>query len=58
MNAPIPHQPWHLGVLLTGDLEPAGWDHPARPAAWSDAIEFAQVALSPSACVGSRGAGS
>ena len=45
MDAAIPHQPWHLGVLLAGDLEPAGWDHPARPATWSDAIEFAQVAL-------------
>ena len=45
MTASIPHQPWHLGVLLVGDLEPAGWDHPAREATWRDAIEFARVAL-------------
>jgi len=45
MNAPIPHQPWHLGVLLCGDLEPAGWRGPARPATWADAIEFAERAL-------------
>jgi len=45
MNAPIPHQPWHLGVLLCGDLEVAGWDGPARQATWADAIEFGKRAL-------------
>lgn len=45
MNAPVPHQPWHLGVLLVGDLEPAGWEGPGRAATWSDAIEFGRRAL-------------
>jgi phenylalanyl-tRNA synthetase beta chain len=45
MNAPIPRQPWHLGVLLVGDLEPAGWQGPAHAADWGDAVEFAQRAL-------------
>ncbi|GAA2537542.1 phenylalanine--tRNA ligase subunit beta [Winogradskya consettensis] len=45
-NAIVPSQPWHLAVALTGDVSPAGWWGPGRPATWSDAIEAARTALS------------
>jgi phenylalanyl-tRNA synthetase beta chain len=39
----IPPQPRHLGVVLTGASERAGWWGPARAATWADAIEAARV---------------
>ncbi|MDI6103558.1 phenylalanine--tRNA ligase subunit beta [Actinoplanes sp. NEAU-A12] len=45
-NAIVPEQPWHLAVVLTGDIEPAGWWGPGRAATWADAIEAARVTLS------------
>jgi len=46
MKAAVPDQPWHLGVLLSGELEPAGWSRkPGRAADWADAVEFACAAL-------------
>jgi len=39
----LPSQPRHLGVVLCGDRERAGWWGPGRPATWADAIEAAQV---------------
>jgi phenylalanyl-tRNA synthetase beta chain len=35
----LPDQPLHLGVLLCGDRERAGWWGPGRAASWSDAIQ-------------------
>ncbi len=37
----LPDQPMHLGVVLTGDRERAGWWGPGRPVDWSDAVEIA-----------------
>ena len=37
-NASVPHQPWHVAVVLAGELEPAGWWGPGRPPSWSDAV--------------------
>lgn len=45
-NAIVPEQPWHLAVVLAGDIEPAGWWGAGRPATWADAIEAARVTLS------------
>ncbi|GAA0471829.1 phenylalanine--tRNA ligase beta subunit [Actinoplanes capillaceus] len=45
-NAIVPEQPWHLAVVLAGDIEPAGWWGQGRAATWADAIEAARVALS------------
>jgi phenylalanyl-tRNA synthetase beta chain len=45
-NAIIPEQPWHLAVVLAGEIEPAGWWGAGRRAAWSDAVEAARIALS------------
>ncbi|MFC7531201.1 phenylalanine--tRNA ligase subunit beta [Actinoplanes sp. GCM10030250] len=45
-NTIVPSQPWHLAVVLAGDVEPAGWWGPGRAATWADAIEAARVTLS------------
>jgi phenylalanyl-tRNA synthetase beta chain len=47
-NAIVPEQPWHLGVVLAGDIEPAGWWGQGRAATWADAIEAARVAIAAS----------
>jgi phenylalanyl-tRNA synthetase beta chain len=41
----LPEQPWHVGAVLAGDVEPAGWWGPGRPAGWADAVEAARVVL-------------
>ncbi|MEU4426366.1 phenylalanine--tRNA ligase subunit beta [Actinoplanes sp. NPDC024001] len=45
-NQIVPEQPWHLAVVLSGDIEPAGWWGAGRPAGWADAIEAARITLS------------
>ncbi|RCV53021.1 phenylalanine--tRNA ligase subunit beta [Marinitenerispora sediminis] len=42
VEAAIPEQPRHVGAVLAGDREPAGWWGPGRPATWADAIEAAR----------------
>ncbi|MBU2666776.1 phenylalanine--tRNA ligase subunit beta [Actinoplanes bogorensis] len=44
-NEIVPAQPWHLAVVLTGEIEPAGWWGAGRAASWADAISAAQIAL-------------
>ena len=39
----LPHQPLHLGLVLAGDREPAGWWGGARPAGWADAVDAVRV---------------
>ncbi|MFQ1001284.1 phenylalanine--tRNA ligase subunit beta [Modestobacter sp. SSW1-42] len=39
----VPVQPWHVGVVLTGQREPRGWWGPGRPAGWADAVQAARV---------------
>ncbi|MFY0406023.1 phenylalanine--tRNA ligase subunit beta [Solicola sp. PLA-1-18] len=39
LDAALPAQPLHLGVVLAGDREPAGWWGPARPVSWADPID-------------------
>ena len=41
----LPAQPWHAAVVLSGDLEPAGWWGAGRAANWADAVEAARVVL-------------
>jgi phenylalanyl-tRNA synthetase beta chain len=41
VEAVVPRQPRRVAVLLTGQLEPAGWYGAGRPAEWSDAVEAA-----------------
>ncbi|MBM9467759.1 phenylalanine--tRNA ligase subunit beta [Nakamurella leprariae] len=42
LKASLPSQPVHVGVLLAGAAEPAGWWGPGREWSWSDAIGFAR----------------
>jgi len=48
LAAGIPDQPTHVGVVLAGNLEPAGWWGPGRTASWADAIEAAREVASVS----------
>jgi phenylalanyl-tRNA synthetase beta chain len=45
LDAALPDQPLRIGVVLTGNREPAGWWGPGRAAGWQDAIEAARVVL-------------
>jgi phenylalanyl-tRNA synthetase beta chain len=42
LAAGLPDQPTHVGAVLAGTLEPAGWWGPGRVACWADAIEVAR----------------
>ncbi|MCW2536770.1 MAG: pheT [Modestobacter sp.] len=44
----VPPQPWHVGVVLTGNREPRGWWGPGRPAVWADAVQAARVVAAAS----------
>ena len=40
-NAAVPDQPWHVAVVLTGELERSGPWGPGRAAQWADAVQAA-----------------
>jgi phenylalanyl-tRNA synthetase beta chain len=44
----VPEQPWHVAVVLAGDVEPAGWWGSGRAASWADAVEAARITLTTS----------
>jgi phenylalanyl-tRNA synthetase beta chain len=44
-EAILPRQPWHVAAVLAGDVEPAGWWGPGRPATWADAVEAARLVI-------------
>ena len=39
LNASVPHQPLHVGVVLAGNRRRPGWWGPAEAATWADAVE-------------------
>ncbi|MFC0625064.1 phenylalanine--tRNA ligase subunit beta [Kribbella deserti] len=43
LDAALPHQPLHLGVVLTGARVPAGWWGKALPVSWTDAVQVART---------------
>ncbi|HKD88106.1 MAG TPA: phenylalanine--tRNA ligase subunit beta [Streptosporangiaceae bacterium] len=45
LEAALPDQPLHVGAVMTGNAEPAGYWGPGRPAGWQDAIEAARLVL-------------
>ena len=45
MDAALPAQPRHVAAMYCGDVDPAGWWGPARPADWSDAVEAARLTV-------------
>jgi phenylalanyl-tRNA synthetase beta chain len=48
LEAALPDQPLHVGAVLAGEVEPAGWWGPGRAAGWQDAIEAARRVLDAS----------
>ncbi|MET9798194.1 phenylalanine--tRNA ligase subunit beta [Nocardiopsis alba] len=42
IDAALPEQPRHVGVVLSGAAERAGWWGPGREAVWADAIQAAR----------------
>ncbi|TCB95361.1 phenylalanine--tRNA ligase subunit beta [Micromonospora zingiberis] len=44
-DAVVPHQPRHVAVVLTGDIEPAGWWGAGRLAGWADAVQAGREVL-------------
>ncbi|MFV2022171.1 phenylalanine--tRNA ligase subunit beta [Micromonospora sp. LOL_023] len=44
-DAAVPHQPWHVAVVLAGEVEPGGWWGAGRPASWADAVEAGRTVL-------------
>jgi len=53
-NAFVPHQPWHLAAVATGEIEPSGWWGPGRAATWADAVEAARITLAASGITADR----
>jgi phenylalanyl-tRNA synthetase beta chain len=45
LEAALPDQPLHFGVVLAGDREPSGWWGPGRAATFRDAIEAAREVI-------------
>jgi phenylalanyl-tRNA synthetase beta chain len=43
IEAALPDQPVHVGLVLAGDREPAGWWGDGRPVAWADAIQAGRL---------------
>jgi phenylalanyl-tRNA synthetase beta chain len=43
LQAALPEQPRHVGAVLAGARERAGWWGAGRPATWADAVEAARV---------------
>ena len=44
LEAALPDQPRHLGVVLAGRREPKGWWGEGHPAGWADAVEATRTA--------------
>jgi phenylalanyl-tRNA synthetase beta chain len=51
-DAVVPHQPWHVAVVLAGDAQPAGWWGAGRQADWSDAVRAARIVLDSAGMTG------
>ncbi|MFB9236649.1 phenylalanine--tRNA ligase subunit beta [Plantactinospora siamensis] len=44
-DAVVPDQPRHVAVVLAGEVDPAGWWGPGRPAGWADAVQAGRIVL-------------
>jgi phenylalanyl-tRNA synthetase beta chain len=43
LEAALPDQPLHLGVVVSGLRSPTGWWGPGTPAGWADAVEVCRT---------------
>ncbi|RJQ70506.1 phenylalanine--tRNA ligase subunit beta [Pseudonocardiaceae bacterium YIM PH 21723] len=48
LTGSVPAQPVHVGAILAGKREPAGWWGPGREATWADAVEAARTVAAAS----------
>ena len=39
----LPAQPWHIGLVMAGHRESAGWYGAGRPVSWSDAVDIVRT---------------
>ncbi|MEV4533067.1 phenylalanine--tRNA ligase subunit beta [Asanoa sp. NPDC049518] len=44
-DAVVPEQPWHVAVVMAGEVEPTGWWAGGRQASWADAVQAARTVL-------------
>jgi phenylalanyl-tRNA synthetase beta chain len=42
LDAALPDQPFHVGLVMTGERVRSGWAGPGRPAQWGDAVAIVQ----------------
>ena len=42
LDAALPAQPFHVGLVLVGERQRSGWAGPGRPVAWFDAVSIVQ----------------
>jgi phenylalanyl-tRNA synthetase beta chain len=50
----VPGQPWHVAVVLSGEISPSGWWGAGQQASWADAVEAARIAISAAGIPGDR----
>ena len=43
LDAALPAQPWHIGFVLVGNRDTAGWQGPARAVSWADAVDIVRA---------------
>jgi phenylalanyl-tRNA synthetase beta chain len=43
LDAALPAQPWHVGLVLAGNRETPGWYGAGRPAGWADAVDIVRA---------------
>ncbi len=43
LDQALPAQPWHIGLVLAGHRESAGWYGAGRPVSWSDAVDIVRT---------------
>ncbi|HPU12923.1 MAG TPA: phenylalanine--tRNA ligase subunit beta [Aeromicrobium sp.] len=46
LDAALPNQPRHLGMVLVGERQRSGWAGAGRPAAWTDALALVRLVAS------------
>jgi phenylalanyl-tRNA synthetase beta chain len=42
LDAALPHQPYHVGIVMSGERVRSGWAGAGRPAQWADAVAVVQ----------------
>jgi len=46
LDAALPAQPWHVGFVMAGNREAAGWYGVGRPVGWADAVDVVRALAS------------